>query len=36
VLQREDFGEAVAIAPAARTIDIKKTKKTAEIHPVAI
>ena len=32
----EKFGAVVAIDPAARTIDIKKTRKTAEIHPDAV
>jgi predicted RecB family nuclease len=32
----EKIGEVIAIDIAARTIDIKKTKKTAEIHPTSI
>ena len=32
----EKIGEVVGIDIAARTIDIKKTKKTAEIHPTSI
>jgi uncharacterized protein len=32
----EKIGEVVAIDVVARTIDIKKTKKTAEIHPSAV
>ena len=32
----ENVGEVVAIDIAARTIDIKKTKKTAEIHPKSV
>jgi uncharacterized protein len=32
----EKIGEVVAIDIAARTIDIKKTKKTADIHPTSI
>jgi predicted RecB family nuclease len=32
----ENVGEVVAIDIAARTIDIKKTKKTAETHPKSI
>ena len=37
VCQRgEQIGEIVSIDIAARTIDIKKTKKTAEIHPTSI
>ena len=37
VCQRgEKIGDVVAIDVVARTIDIKKTKKTAEIHPTAV
>jgi uncharacterized protein len=32
----EKIGEVVAIDVVARTIDIKKTKNTAEIHPTAV
>lgn len=32
----EKIGEVVAIDVVAHTIDIKKTKKTAEIHPTAV
>jgi predicted RecB family nuclease len=32
----ENVGEVVAIDVAARTIDIKKTRKTAEIHPKSV
>ena len=32
----EKIGEAASIDIAARTIDIKKTKKTAEVHPSAM
>jgi predicted RecB family nuclease len=32
----EKIGEVVAIDAVARTVDIKKTKKTAEIHPSAV
>jgi len=32
----ENVGEVVAIDIATRTIDIKKTKKTAEIHPASV
>jgi predicted RecB family nuclease len=32
----EKIGEVVAIDVVARTIDIKKTKKTAEVHPTAV
>ncbi|HEY7306559.1 MAG TPA: TM0106 family RecB-like putative nuclease [Bryobacteraceae bacterium] len=32
----EKIGEVVAIDLASRTIDIKKTKKTANIHPTAV
>ena len=32
----EKIGEVIAIDIAARTIDIKKTKKTADIHPTSI
>ena len=31
-----NFGQVVAIDLAARTVDIKKTKKTADSHPVAV
>jgi predicted RecB family nuclease len=34
--KEEKIGEAVAIDLAARLVDIKKTKKTAEIHPAAV
>ena len=36
VCERENVGEVVEIDIAARTIDIKKTKKTAETHPKSI
>jgi predicted RecB family nuclease len=37
VCQRDDtIGEVVAIDIPARTIDVKKTRKTAEIHPTAV
>ncbi|MBV8227126.1 MAG: TM0106 family RecB-like putative nuclease, partial [Verrucomicrobia bacterium] len=32
----EKIGEVIAIDIAARTIDIKKTKKSAEVHPTSI
>ena len=32
----EKIGQVVAIDAAARTVDIKKTRKTAEIHPSAV
>ena len=32
----EKIGEVVAIDLAARTVDLKKTKKTAEVHPTAV
>ena len=32
----EKIGEVVAIDIAARTVDIKKMKKTAEVHPTAV
>src|SRR5215467_859803 len=32
----EKFGSVVAIDFAARTVDIKKTRKTAELHPAAV
>jgi uncharacterized protein len=32
----QQFGEAVAIDVLKRTIDIKKTKKTADVHPFAL
>jgi predicted RecB family nuclease len=32
----EKIGEVVAIDAVARTVDIKKTRKTAEIHPSAV
>jgi len=32
----QDFGDVVAIDMAARTIDIKKTKKMADLHPGAV
>jgi predicted RecB family nuclease len=34
--RRQKFGCVVAIDLAARTIDIKKTRKTAELHPAAV
>ncbi|MGB4784596.1 MAG: TM0106 family RecB-like putative nuclease [Candidatus Acidiferrum sp.] len=34
--KREKFGSVVAIDPVKRTIDIKKTRKTAELHPTAV
>ena len=34
--RRQKFGSVVALDLAARTVDIKKTKKTAELHPSAI
>jgi len=34
--KKEKIGEAVGIDIAARLIDIKKTKKTAEVHPCAV
>jgi len=34
--KEEKIGEIVAIDIAARTIDIKKTKKSAEVHPTSI
>jgi uncharacterized protein len=34
--KKEKIGEVLAIDLAARLVDIKKTKKTAEIHPVAV
>ena len=34
--QRQKFGKVVAIDHLARTIDIKKTRKTAEVHPPAL
>ena len=37
VYQRgQQFGEVVAVDVLARTIDIKKTKKTADVHPCAL
>jgi uncharacterized protein len=37
VCQRgEKFGEVVAIDAVARTVDIKKTKKTTDVHPSAV
>ena len=32
----EKFGTVVAIDPAERSVDIKKTKKTGEMHPAAV
>jgi predicted RecB family nuclease len=32
----EKFGSVAAIEPVKRTIDIKKTRKTAELHPTAV
>jgi len=32
----EKFGSVLAIDPVGRTIDIKKTRKTAELHPAAV
>src|SRR5947208_6188606 len=32
----EKFGAVVEIDPVRRTVDIKKTKKTAEMHPTAV
>jgi predicted RecB family nuclease len=32
----EKFGSVAAIDPVKRTIDIKKTRKTAELHPTAV
>ena len=32
----DNFGEVVAIDLATRTVDIKKTKKTADAHPVSV
>jgi uncharacterized protein len=34
--ENQKFGEVVAVDLLARTLDIKKTKKTAEIHPPAL
>ena len=34
--KKEKIGEVIAIDLAARSIDIKKTKKTAELHPAAV
>jgi len=34
--KREKFGSVVAMDPVKRTIDIKKTRKTAELHPAAV
>ncbi|HEV2398778.1 MAG TPA: TM0106 family RecB-like putative nuclease [Candidatus Sulfotelmatobacter sp.] len=34
--KKEKIGEVVAIDLAARSVDIKKTKKTAEVHPYAV
>ena len=34
--QGEKFGEVVEIDPVRRTADIKKTKKTADMHPTAV
>ncbi len=35
-IRNQRFGEVAAIDILARTIDIKKTKKTAEVHPPAL
>jgi predicted RecB family nuclease len=35
-LMGEKFGTVLAIDPVGRTIDIKKTRKTAELHPAAV
>jgi uncharacterized protein len=34
--KKEKIGEVVGIDLAARSVDIKKTKKTAEVHPYAV
>ena len=34
--KREKFGSVTAIDPVKRTIDIKKTRKTTELHPTAV
>ena len=34
--QGERFGTAVAVDFAARTLDVKKTRKSAELHPAAV
>jgi uncharacterized protein len=34
--ENQKFGEVVAVDLLARTLDIKKTKKTAEVHPAAL
>jgi len=34
--KREKFGSVSAMDPVARSIDIKKTRKTAELHPTAV
>ncbi len=34
--KKEKIGEVIAIDLAARLVDIKKTKKTAEVHPAAV
>jgi uncharacterized protein len=34
--ENQKFGEVVAVDLLARTLDIKKTKKTAEVHPPAL
>jgi hypothetical protein len=34
--ENQKFGEVVAVDLSARTLDIKKTKKTAEVHPLAL
>jgi len=34
--ENQKFGEVVAVDLLARTLDIKKTKKTAEVHPLAL
>lgn len=35
-IRGEKFGEVVGIDISARTVDIKKTRKTAEVHPPAV
>jgi predicted RecB family nuclease len=35
-LENQNFGKVIAVDVLARTIDIKKTRKTAEIHPPAL
>ena len=34
--ENQKFGEVVAVDVLARTIDIKKTRKTAEVHPSSV